>query len=81
MVPGENKGILTLCGTNIFVVGSGKNRLLVDAGEPRNLKFIKNMRKFLNDFGVHIDVKLAFVFDDVGNFADALTYRSYWRMW
>jgi hypothetical protein len=48
-IPGENKGFFSLCGTNVFIIGEGPIRSMIDAGEYKNLKYLSNLRKFLSD--------------------------------
>ncbi|GAB0090745.1 Beta-lactamase-like protein 2 homolog [Sergentomyia squamirostris] len=52
---GCNPGKMTLQGTNTYLIGSGRKRLLLDAGEPDKPKFIENLRKVLKEENVAID--------------------------
>ncbi|XP_059607983.1 beta-lactamase-like protein 2 homolog [Phlebotomus argentipes] len=52
---GCNPGKMTLQGTNTYLIGSGRKRLLLDAGEPDKPKFIENLRKVLKEENVAIE--------------------------
>lgn len=51
-IPGDNPNQFTLCGTNCFILGKGKNRVMIEAGDypERNGKFLENLSQFLQDF-------------------------------
>ena len=49
MIPGMNPDVGMLCGTNVYVIGTGKKRYLIDAGEKDVPKFISNIKKFVAD--------------------------------
>ncbi|TNV77656.1 hypothetical protein FGO68_gene2333 [Halteria grandinella] len=46
LIPGENPGQGYLCGTNVYVVGSGKSRVMIDACTKNVLKFLANIKEF-----------------------------------
>jgi phosphoribosyl 1,2-cyclic phosphodiesterase len=49
LIAGENLDIGELCGTNCFVVGKGKHRVLIDACKKDHQQFLLNLQSFLND--------------------------------
>lgn len=49
MIPGENPDFGMLCGTNVYAIGTGEKRYLIDACVNNHQKFIDNVSKFLDD--------------------------------
>ena len=51
LIPGENPGQFSLCGTNVFVVGSKdtNERIMIDAGDvsKKNKTYLKNLEAYL----------------------------------
>ncbi|CDW74286.1 metallo-beta-lactamase domain protein [Stylonychia lemnae] len=56
LIPGENPGDGFLCGTNVYIVGQGQKRFLIDACHRNNLKFLDNIRVFLRDQNCQIEL-------------------------
>jgi hypothetical protein len=48
MIPGENPDVGMLCGTNVYAIGTGQKRYLVDACVNNHKKFIDNIKSFLD---------------------------------
>jgi len=47
LIPGENAGPGFLCGTNVYIIGKGKQRFMIDACTKNNLEFLGNIEAFM----------------------------------
>ena len=77
-IPGENPGPFTLCGTNCFILGKGKTRSMVEAGDypEKNTKFLENLTKYLKDNEGEVEFENIFIthahYDHFGGVYDVL---------
>ena len=54
-IPGENPNYGMLFGSNIFAVGLGKKRYLIDACQGNSQRFLENIEAFVTDFDCDIE--------------------------
>jgi glyoxylase-like metal-dependent hydrolase (beta-lactamase superfamily II) len=48
-IPGCNPEYGTLCGTNMFAIGKGKKRYMIDACQSDQWEFLENVKAFMKD--------------------------------
>ena len=54
LIPGLNPDFGVLCGTNVFAIGKGKERYLVDACKKDHGLFLDNLKAFMKEENCYI---------------------------
>ena len=52
--PAHNPSAYTLCGTNCYLVGTGSQRILIEAGEADNKELLTNLHEYLETLSITI---------------------------
>ena len=47
MIPGENPDFGMMCGSNVFAIGTGTARYMIDACVKDHAKFLRNVKAFV----------------------------------
>ncbi len=55
LIPGENPDVGMLCGTNVYAIGRGKKKYIIDACQGDHQPFLDNMEKFLIEQKCYIE--------------------------
>lgn len=71
---GGNPGKMTLQGTNTYLIGTGKKRILIDAGEKGFNSYIKNLISVLNSEEIELELIILTHWhsDHIGGVSDIL---------
>ena len=56
LIPGENPEFGTLYGTNMFALGTGKKRFMIDACGGNQSSFLENVKKFCVDQNCYFEM-------------------------
>jgi len=72
---GSNPGPMTLQGTNTYIVGNGKRRILIDTGEPQIVAYQQTLQNFIQRENIEICSIICthWHMDHVGGISEILT--------